>query len=67
MVSDRHNNEGVIMFQVADLVCFNGQTELGIITHIIDSEKLYKYIVYFIDKNHSWAYAEEELTKVSNV
>ena len=55
------------MFQVADLVCFNGQTELGIITHIIDSEKLYKYIVYFIDKNHSWAYAEEELTKVSNV
>jgi len=55
------------MFQVADLVYFNGQTELGIITHIIDSEKLYKYIVYFIDKNHSWAYAEEELTKVSNV
>ena len=54
------------MFQVGDLVySFDRQTDLAILTHIIEGERQYKYIIYFIDSNHSWAYAEYELTKVS--
>jgi hypothetical protein len=69
MVSNKHHNEGVIMFKVGDIVTIKNEdpTNYGYIAQIKPKTKYpWNVKVIFFDDEEWGNYADHDLIKVSN-